>query len=653
MKLTHVFSLFFLTSVLTFEAASGETTPPNEELQVPASEIQAVCSSFQGSDDLSKTLDGDPNSIWHSRWNEPEAYPYQLEFSFAQPEKLEKIWYLPRQDGSNGFILEYELWAKKTADSDWETVQHGTLANSGAAKFITFNPLECQALRLDVLKGAAGLGSAAEFIFYRCDPELEEINALFTDRSFSALKTGKKSKNPIKSRQELEEMLKNAQRNDLQEDLLLALALIRKPKDLNRRVIECAQRASADEECRWRGGGMPWCSYQPTGLAVDLGQKFTVYAEANPGDPMPTLVIWNPAESWNDRALIPLALGRNYLEAPRKGILYCENPYLPNQQSKAPVLHFENVTFLPLYRLGKTTPKEWSAMLREPNPIGFMELSSDHVLITASVKNMAQHLDSPKTLLTAYEYLMNRYSRLLGFSETAQKPPHCRPKCVAHLIEVDHSFMYATHYRTCYHKDSMKTVLNTKAFLTDGWGPWHEIGHIHQVPAYKFEGLGEVTVNLFSLEMQTSTGQKARIDEPEMKKKITEYFQKKERNFNEEGDVFMKLALFWQLRMAFGEEFYPQLHRYYREAALELPNDDAKIQAFIRATSQISGWNLEPFFAAWGLPTALETRTKIQKLKKLTQPIWLNLEFSKVPPKGVVGLATKKKSSSNRPKAGR
>ena len=108
----------------------------------------------------------------------------------------------------------------------------------------------------------------------------------------------------------------------------------------------------------------------------------------------------------------------------------------------------------------------------------------------------------------------------------------------------------------------------------------------------------------------------------------------------------MKLAMFWQLRLAFGDDFYPQLHQYYREHELDLPDDDAKVQAFIRVASQVSGWDLSPFFEAWGLPIEVETRLEIQKLEKLNQQIWLNLEFSKVPPKGVLGMKTAGAKSS-------
>ena len=40
--------------------------------------------------------------------------------------------------------------------------------------------------------------------------------------------------------------------------------------------------------------------------------------------------------------------------------------------------------------------------------------------------------------------------------------------------------MYANNYFTGYVGESIEDVLDIKKFTTDGWGPWHEVGHQHQ-----------------------------------------------------------------------------------------------------------------------------------------------------------------------------
>ena len=211
--------------------------------------------------------------------------------------------------------------------------------------------------------------------------------------------------------------------------------------------------------------------------------------------------------------------------------------------------------------------------------------------MTFSVENVKKYVDSPAKILKEYEYLMGVYAKLMGFDEEPDSPEakptvHTRPRCRMRLIEVDHGHMFATFGYTAYHFEAVEPVLNSEKFLSNGWGPWHEIGHEHQLDQYEFQGMTEVTVNIFSLEMQTSLGQTARIDTPEMKAKLKEYFEKPDRDYLAEKDVFMKVALFWQLRLAFGPDFYPRLHRAYRE--MPMPETDAaKIQTFIEKASEI------------------------------------------------------------------
>lgn len=70
--------------------------------------------------------------------------------------------------------------------------------------------------------------------------------------------------------------------------------------------------------------------------------------------------------------------------------------------------------------------------------------------------------------------------------------------------------------------------------------------------------------------------------------------------------------MFWQLHLAYGQNFYPDLHKLYRELPNDqLPNTDTqKIQEFIYNTTKVAKQNLLPFFDQWGLQASQETRQK-------------------------------------------
>lgn len=93
-----------------------------------------------------------------------------------------------------------------------------------------------------------------------------------------------------------------------------------------------------------------------------------------------------------------------------------------------------------------------------------------------------------------------------------------------------------------------------------------------------------------------------------------------EKDYNKIDDVFVKVAMFWQLDLAFGEEFYPKLHQLYRSIPKEeLPKtSDEKIQGFIYNTSKVAKQNSLPFFDQWGLKASQETRQKVEALNNPT-----------------------------------
>ncbi|WII36054.1 discoidin domain-containing protein [Paenibacillus thiaminolyticus] len=55
-------------------------------------------------------FDGDTNSIWHSEWNKPNQFPYNITAKYASPSTFSKLTYLPRQTGGeNGIITNYKI----------------------------------------------------------------------------------------------------------------------------------------------------------------------------------------------------------------------------------------------------------------------------------------------------------------------------------------------------------------------------------------------------------------------------------------------------------------------------------------------------------------------------------------------------------------
>ncbi|MDR2513349.1 MAG: M60 family metallopeptidase [Puniceicoccales bacterium] len=409
--------------------------------------------------------------------------------------------------------------------------------------------------------------------------------------------------------------------------------------DKNRVLVVERKRSISDEHAIYKLGA-PWSPFQATGFVAEKGKPFTVYLIIDPDDVCPNLDIINLGKyNWDDQVGQTLKPGKNEITPTKSGIMYIANPH---QQKRPPVVYFADSPMMPLYRHGKTTREEWKTMLKKENPYGMVEIVTQRTMFTLTAEKFKKTPPNIEKLCETLEEIMSVYARLLGLSEK-NPPPNDIPQNVMHIIEVDAGYMYATNCRIAFHRDVIHEILDYQNNRKSGWGLWHEIGHMHQVQEYKFNDMSEVTVNIFSLEAQAHFKNRARIDSPEMRTAIQKHLAlpRNKRDYHKIGDVFIKLAMFWQLRLAFGEDFYPKLHRYNRE---HNPEQEDRQQYFIQLSSRISGYDLRPFFEAWGLSVSPQTEDAISKLKlrKLTQQIWRNLNFSQVTSKGRVGVAPSK-----------
>ena len=592
------------------------------------SHFEVAASSHQDGEGIDNAFDGKPGTIWHTRWSEARAYPYTVDFTFKKEETIHRIVYLPRQDARNGTILEYEIHVWK--NGSWYKHADGTLPENKDEKSLVFPAVTGTKLRLVVTEGVAGFASAAEFSLYFQDTQLGRARTLFKDDACTALDMTL-GRTTIKG--EIAKLRKTSKRGDVLDLLERAENLLDGKTQPEIRTITLARRRAAGEEQRIYKLGYPWAYFQPTGFAALKNRPLTVMLDSPAGEKTPHLTIVNLREfDWNDQQPHPLVPGRNVIVPTRSGIIYFYNE---NNQSRAPVVHLPDAVPIPFYRYGKTTREQWRLMQQMPNPYGMVEIAGNRILVTVTAEKAREHLVDPQKLCETFDRIMNVYAKLLGLSPR-EKDPHGIPQNLMHMIEVDHGFMYAVNHRTCYVSGTVRCILDYKNLIENGWGPWHEIGHMHQVQEYKFQGLGEVTVNIFSLEAQHHFGQRARIDTREMHAKIRQYMADPNRDYHAEEDVFMKLALFWQLRLAFGDDFYPKLHRLNREIKDGPKNDDEKVQYFIRLSSRVSGYDLTPFFLAWGLKPTPETRQYISQGARLEVPIWENMNFSDVKPGGIV-----------------
>jgi hypothetical protein len=130
-----------------------------------------TASSEQPGYEAALAADGDPDTLWHTRWGDhAPTFPHDLVFEWSEPQRLAGLIVWPRQDGNrNGWIRNWELHVRTTTNTDWSgPVAAGTWPANAEPKTIRLpGAMEVRALRLRALDGhAAGpWTSVAEVTF--------------------------------------------------------------------------------------------------------------------------------------------------------------------------------------------------------------------------------------------------------------------------------------------------------------------------------------------------------------------------------------------------------------------------------------------------------------------------------------------------------
>lgn len=181
--------------------------------KVEGSSVQVKVSStsdntHQGTSDLSKSIDGDLSTIYHSNWSNdvwPE-HPAELIYNFSNVEKIDYINYIPRTSGSNGNFGELEIWYTtldssnyvKLGDYDFQmssspscVVIPGGLTNPTSIKFLVkTGGGDVKTVTESGNTINKYFASCAEMQFFYEKTEVDSDFNVFTDDLYTTLKPG-------------------------------------------------------------------------------------------------------------------------------------------------------------------------------------------------------------------------------------------------------------------------------------------------------------------------------------------------------------------------------------------------------------------------------------------------------------------------------
>ena len=390
-----------------------------------------------------------------------------------------------------------------------------------------------------------------------------------------------------------------------------------------------------DEAQRERRGQQK--TYMPTGIYVKPNEQVTI--EVSGTQKIRAIIGTHQYDKeWGKE--VTLSPGSNTISSPNGGLLGFDNP---QDTGTVKVKVTQGGSPVPFFELGKHTKEDWIAMMNKYPDAHAVQLKSEKAVLTVTQDSAKKYIvdQDPIPLLKKYDEMIRAQDKISGLSETDPNPLHRLTHRIWAFVENPNKpdwGMYASLDGAVFTTagNAIESTLNVNKF---GWGQMHEAGHARQQYPWTWNdlrGMGEVTVNLYSLaaQKQLFPNQPTRLEKEGDYNRAFTYLKQTDKEYKNIDDLFVKLVMLWQLQLAYGEDFYPNLHKLYRELPKDqLPKtDEDKIQAFIYNTSKVAQQNLLPFFDQWGLKASEETRQKVEALNypTLTAPIWEATDFKPV-----------------------
>ncbi|WP_030246874.1 M60 family metallopeptidase [Streptomyces sp. NRRL S-350] len=361
---------------------------------------------------------------------------------------------------------------------------------------------------------------------------------------------------------------------------------------------------------------------QPTGLYLPPNTPVTVTVDRPADAPAPVLLVGtyglNGTDSGEEEEprTHELPAATTTVSDPTGGLLYVR---YTNDGGSAPgiTVHFgETARPVPYHVLGATPAAQWRSALDAAKDVPVAQLVGEHLVLTVSLDSARRNAgQDPDALLREYEHILAVEDTISGLDG---KDPRDRRSPLRYFVSEGRAGINPNAYypRVCYPSDSIDEVLNVPT-LKESWGMWHELGHMHQQTAWTWDAVTEVTVNVYSLAVQRDAGRPSRLADDGTPAEVRTYLTgpAARRSYDPMADKqpFVGLTMFEQLRLAFGDGFYPELHRLTRRSATPATAEEAG-QYFAVNASRVSGRNLTGFFTAWGLPVNAKTRADVTAL---------------------------------------
>lgn len=555
---------------------------------------KASASEHQSGTDIQKTLDGDKATHYHSRWGGQTEYPVDLIYSFSEEtDKIDYFVLYPRTDGGNGVILEFTIYIKSQGENEFTKFKDFKFENGNTPKIITFsdgfiNPSD---IKLSVTKGVNDFVSLAEIEFYKKNIALEASLGIFSDKACTELKPGTTREDILAIENEF---VKN-----------MALAIYNKIYD-NFRIGNFKSYPDPGIISSTNKTSTYGIYDNVTGIYVKWGTEMVVFMNDFEGEISLRVVNHNQGFGGIDYVLQP---GVNRFKVNTEGLAYLIYQDERQYEVKA---NFATGKINGYFDIAKHQKQDWQELISNAE-YSYFDVLGKYSHLSYTTDDLRQYTPDITELITLYDDIVDLEQDFLGFYKYDRANP---TRMYFRTNTHQDMYMFATSYRTEYSKGTMPALCDPATLKSSPWGPAHEVGHVNQTrPGLRWLGMTEVSNNIYSLYVQTTWGNDARIDV----EKVAPYNNRYEKAFTEimaanlahgaHDDVFSKLVPFWQLQLYFSnvlgiKDFYKDVHEKIRVNPDSQSSGAAQVE-FAKICSDVAQTDLTEFFIDWGFLKAV------------------------------------------------
>ncbi len=620
-------------------------------------------------------IDGDFNTHWVARkWFETNTFS----FTFNEPKDMDYLIWVPRLDG------KYRKSFDRYDISVW--LENDDLDKPGRQiakdrpisfryeddRYFVFDFPKQEKVKKILVHPIQWNGSptnmnASEVAFYNYNDIGDQVDNLFTDGS----RTEIKQEVTLLKIEELRKRVNVADgyvhsKDILNKELDIAESLLKNNTDALGYIKNNFISIKPEEDNK--NYQISISQLQPLGISAMANTKLEIFAHIPEGETV-QLVATQYFEQSNSWKASPITLkeGRNIISIPkigneywdRGGSLYVtysgDNPSQVKLQifkgNKIPYLELNDIKNID-ETIAKERIKTFIKDLEEYVPtltgnlnsqaLNVSEISLPNILLSLPASQILKGINENVTTLD--DKINKVYDTILAWDDlikiaykTYGIDDHKNSLTTRHNIRYMKmfagAFMYAANDHIGIGYDSVPGLMNGKPLskTTDqnsnklfGWGISHEIGHVMDKL-----GHAEITNNIYSLMIQAADGKNdSNITRLESSNVYPKAFQKVAvGNKGASNDVFTQLAMYWQLKLAYGDNFYGDVYKLIRSGKIEGKNIDEK---FMLASSQVANKDLTEFFTRWGMDISEELANKLKSNKvKEDRAIWYLSDSSK------------------------